>query len=241
VEELAWRLLPYAVADGPTNMATDEALLRAAVAGVATLHFYGWSLPTLSLGYFQKESVRHSDPLLAALPFVRRPTGGETLVHHHELTYALTVPAGARPQPWPQIMHEVIAAALASLGIEAHLLERSWASRVEGPLCFHHATPGDVLVATAKVVGSAQRKHRGAVLQHGSILLASSPYAPTLPGVLELTGKKLTAQDVRVAVIEGFEETLGTRLVPGELDAERMDIEFLKATKYLTATWNCKP
>ena len=32
-----WRLVPYAVADGPTNMATDEALLMAALTGVATL------------------------------------------------------------------------------------------------------------------------------------------------------------------------------------------------------------
>src|SRR5947209_7466749 len=68
------RLLPFAAADGPRNMAADEVLLEAAVGGGASLRFYGWSEPTLSLGYFQPQSVRLSDPRLAGLPWVRRPT-----------------------------------------------------------------------------------------------------------------------------------------------------------------------
>src|SRR5437588_9911435 len=91
------RLLPYAVADGAHNMAADEVLLEGASAGVASLRFYGWSEPTLSLGYFQSAAVRRTDPRLAALPYVRRPTGGMTLVHHHELTSALALPARS---PW---------------------------------------------------------------------------------------------------------------------------------------------
>src|SRR5262245_26411902 len=88
------RLLPYAVADGPHNMAADEALLGSAVAGTASLRFYGWSPPTLSLGYFQPEGVRRRDARLAGLPYVRRPSGGRTLVHDRELTYALALPPG---------------------------------------------------------------------------------------------------------------------------------------------------
>ena len=123
MEELTCRLLPYTVADGATNMATDEALLGAALAGVATLRFYGWSPPTLSLGYFQKEQVRLSDPLLAGLPFVRRPSGGETLVHHHELTYALALPRSwLGGERWPVRMHDIIRDALASFGIDAQFL-----------------------------------------------------------------------------------------------------------------------
>ena len=53
-------------------------------------------------------------------------------------------------------MHEIIAAALASLGIEASL--QAAAKEQESPLCFQHITPGDVCVAGAKVVGSAQRQ-----------------------------------------------------------------------------------
>ena len=57
-------------------MAADEALVRSAAEGIASLRFYGWSAATLSLGYFQPHSTRFSDPLLAALPWVRRPSGG---------------------------------------------------------------------------------------------------------------------------------------------------------------------
>ena len=46
------RLLPFADADGPHNMAADEMLLETAGAGQASLRFYGWSAPALSLGYF---------------------------------------------------------------------------------------------------------------------------------------------------------------------------------------------
>jgi lipoate-protein ligase A len=38
----------------------------------------------------------------------------------------------------------------------------------------------------AKICGSAQRRRRGAILQHGSLLLAKSPFAPELPGIAEL-------------------------------------------------------
>ena len=41
-------------------MAVDEALLvDAAENGIATLRFYQWSEPTLSLGYFQRYDDRH--------------------------------------------------------------------------------------------------------------------------------------------------------------------------------------
>src|SRR5438093_13282662 len=106
------RLLPYAVADGPHNMAADEALLESAVAGAASLRFYGWAEATLSLGYFQPERSRQQYARLARLPFVRRPSGGHALVHHHEVTYALALPVG-RPwqagEPWLCRMHEIIA------------------------------------------------------------------------------------------------------------------------------------
>src|SRR5712671_6762185 len=110
------RLVPYAVAEGPHNMAADEALLEAAAAGRASLRFYGWSEATVSLGYFQAEALRRQDPRLAGLPYVRRPSGGATLVHHHEVTYALALPAGPPWQSgvsWLGRMHVVIAAALA--------------------------------------------------------------------------------------------------------------------------------
>jgi lipoate-protein ligase A len=50
-----------------------------------------------------------------------------------------------------------------------------------------------VVCEGAKIAGSAQRRRRGAVLQHGSILLARSPAAPELPGIVELAGRHFAA------------------------------------------------
>src|SRR5205823_2015987 len=94
---LTVRLLPDGVGDGPTNMALDEALLATAVAGEASLRFYGWGEPTLSLGYFQPSAPARA--MFPGLPWLRRATGGAALVHHHELTYALALPVGRAWQP----------------------------------------------------------------------------------------------------------------------------------------------
>jgi lipoate-protein ligase A len=239
----AVRLLPYSVADGPHNMAADEALLEAAAAGVASLRFYGWSEPTVSLGYFQPHAVRLSDARLAGLPWVRRPTGGATLVHHHELTYALVLPAGppwqTRGETWLLGMHRIVAAALAALGAFAEgVAQETGRGDV---LCFLHHTPGDLRVGAAKVVGSAQRRHRGALLQHGAALLAASPFTPNLPGVAELTGRRLEPSEVASAVGDAFTRDTGWALAPADSSAaERRRIEALAAERYSQPSWNAK-
>src|SRR5262245_63071028 len=120
-------------------MAADEVLLESAAQGMASLRLYEWSGPTLSLGYFQPERRRFDDERLAGLPFVRRMTGGDALVHHYELTYALALPPG---QPWRKAgscgpcMHRIIAAALRTFRISAHLHDAEKPIPFAGLLCF---------------------------------------------------------------------------------------------------------
>jgi lipoate-protein ligase A len=238
------RLLPYAVADGPHNMAADEVLLEVAAAGTASLRFYGWSEATLSLGYFQSERLRQKDQALARLPFVRRPTGGATLVHHYEVTYALGLPAGAPchvGEPWLQRMHRIIAGALQELGVAARMYVHAEDRSHAGALCFQRFTAGDLLIGAAKVVGSAQRRQRGALLQHGAILLASSPYTPALLGIQELGKRTLSVKDASVAVRREFSRRTGWDLVEGEWSPEeRQRIEQLAAERYTRDRWNRK-
>jgi lipoate-protein ligase A len=237
------RLLPYRVADGPHNMAADEVLLEGASAGVASLRFYAWAAPTVSLGYFQPHRPLGDEPRLAGLPWVRRPSGGMTLVHHHELTYALALPPGSAWQggePWLRRMHGVIAAALGEFGVTAHPHE-SPDRHADTPLCFLHLTAGDLLVGGAKVGGSAQRKHRGALLQHGGLLLAQSPYTPELPGIRELTGRALAVEETCSAVARALARETGWQLVPGDWTAgEAARGEELVAGKYGRREWNEK-
>lgn len=104
---------------GPYAMASDELLLELAEEGICSLRFYTWTEPTVSLGYFQSSSHLLNSKELNALPWIRRATGGEALVHHHELTYALGLPlniAGQKSTLWQEKMHLIIQKALSRLG-----------------------------------------------------------------------------------------------------------------------------
>ncbi len=237
------RLLPLEFADGPRNMAADEVLLESAVVGTASLRFYGWSEASLSLGYFQPAAARLAHPSIADLPFVRRPTGGQNLVHHHELTYALALPTGLPWQgaeSWLCRMHQVIADAFHSLGVSLTFVEKE--QRDPGAiLCFRQWSAADLLCGQAKVVGSAQRKHRQALLQHGGILLAASPHAPSLSGIQEKSGLSLPPEQVRTSIVQTFNKATGWSVVEKAwTEEERGRIQELVVDKYGTRKWNEK-
>jgi lipoate-protein ligase A len=224
-------------------MAADEALLQAAVARTASFRLYGWQTATLSLGYFQPAAAARADPALASLPWVRRPSGGSALVHHHELTYALALPAGLpwqnRSQSWMVRMHGIIARALRQVGVAvapcAHEHKRGEV------LCFLHHTPGDLVLGQAKVGGSAQRRQRGALLQHGGILLAQSEYTPALPGIRELTGKDLDTEPWRTLLTKQLAEDTDWQLISTEWTEEELQrIEGLVVSRYANEAWSYK-
>jgi len=237
------RLLPPADADGPHNMAADEALLESALAGVASLRFYGWTMPTLTLGYFQAAASRTGR--LAELPWVRRSSGGAALVHHHEVTYAIALPAGPPWQPrgesWIRQMHIIIQSALASFGIASRLCLPAEEHKFGDVLCFLHHTPDDLLIGPHKIAGSAQRKHRGAIVQHGGILLARSPFTPELPGIAEASGRVVSAEEIRGAVADALSRSQGRRLIADDwTETERRRIAELVREKYTSPRWNDK-
>jgi lipoate-protein ligase A len=187
------RLIPLAAGDPIANMAMDQALLESTSRSqLPTLRLYRWNRSTLSLGYFQKLSDRDAHPQSASIACVRRSTGGGAIVHHHELTYSIMMPSGHAAGPRLDLYEQVhgeVATILKDLGVAAapyRTLKQS--PPATSPfLCFQRRTPEDLIVSGYKVLGSAQRKIRGAVLQHGSLLLRASPWAPELPGIGELT------------------------------------------------------
>ncbi|QEG37108.1 lipoate--protein ligase family protein [Bythopirellula goksoeyrii] len=198
--------------DGAWNMAVDEALLHlAAEEGIATLRFYQWQEPTLSLGYFQQFSDRHQHPASLSATVVRRQSGGGAILHDQELTYSISLPATHPFAKNAQSLYDSVHTILVSI-LKRHLSNASqirlWEKAItlgedEPFLCFQRRALGDIVldtslatsqqVATHKIVGSAQRRNRGAVLQHGSILLDNSPHSPELPGVNDLCGSTLSA------------------------------------------------
>lgn len=227
-------------------MAADEVLLESAGRGIASLRFYAWTPATVSLGYFQPENVRHGDERLAALPFVRRPSGGMTLVHDHEVTYALALPAGSPWQapgepPWLCRMHGIIGDALRRWRVEANVAACAVRAPSESPLCFQHVTAGDLLLGRAKVAGSAQRRQRGALLQHGAIVLQTSAAAPAIGGIRNLTGQSVPPAELIEQVTQELTRNTGWQIAATKWDtAESIRLEELVDLKYGQDAWNRK-
>lgn len=177
-------VLPYTVADGARNMAVDEAMLELAAGGSTLLRFYGWEPWCLSLGRHQTAPDRllgrSPDDLRPGVDAVRRPTGGRSVFHGPEITYAFACPARAwgGPRAVLRTVHGGLAEGLRALGVpldtarsaEAEASGAS-ASRISAASCFRDPAPGELTARGRKLVGSAQCRRRGGVLQHGSILL----------------------------------------------------------------------
>ncbi|HVU90420.1 MAG TPA: biotin/lipoate A/B protein ligase family protein [Pirellulales bacterium] len=210
----AWRLIESPAAAGDWNMAVDAALMDSVAAGgPCTLRFYRWEAPTLSLGYFQAAAQRDEHAPSRDCPLVRRATGGGAIVHDIEITYSLVLPAehprAALAQELYQLLHETLVEVLGEWHIAATICPRGdkLSAHEEPFLCFQRRAAGDVLLGESKIAGSAQRRRRGAILQHGSVLLSKSRAAPELFGISDLGGTVVPAHDLQGA----WRDRLGRR------------------------------
>jgi lipoyl(octanoyl) transferase len=263
------RLIIDPPASGPWNMGVDEALLMDAVAnGVATLRFYHWSEPTLSLGYFQRYADREQHAASCDCAVVRRQTGGGAILHDRELTYSLALPGDhALARNAADLYANVHRAFIGALSAAGPAESPQTTLRIRGEdarpqasaepfLCFQRQSAGDVILigesdelATVstpnsrlsghwKVLGSAQRRHRGAILQHGSLLIDASPAALELPGLRNLNGPDLPIKELIEAVCSHLSAALNVRPIPAQLSAElQSKAEDLTNNKYGAAEW----
>ncbi|MEX2093810.1 MAG: hypothetical protein WD971_14085 [Pirellulales bacterium] len=262
------RLIVDPPAPGAWNMAVDEALLAAAIDGdFATLRLYQWIEPTLSLGYFQHLDDRQQHSASIGCAIVRRQSGGGAILHDRELTYSLTLPPG---HPLTRdatalytAVHNAFIALLAPRLESAQ--ESKWRLALNGKvsrldqsdepfLCFQRRACGDLLLVAHddlvkpapglpayKILGSAQRRHRGAILQHGSLLIARSPAAPELPGWRELTGDLLPLDELGADVVRQFFDLLGVDTTPTELPAAIRDAaRHIEQDKYSSRSWTAR-
>jgi lipoate-protein ligase A len=190
------RLIYHPPASGAWNMAVDEALLEVACKTGHTgwLRFYRWEQPTLSLGYFQQHADRQQHPPSLSCPLVRRSTGGGAIIHAEELTYSLCIPLAShldqRSHGLYQAVHETFIEELVSRGIPARICGETCSTPIDKEpfLCFLRRSDFDILLGGHKVVGSAQRRRRLGLLQHGSVLLRSARESPELAGIEDISG-----------------------------------------------------
>ena len=213
-------------AAGSWNMAVDEALLAtAADEGIATLRLYQWNEPTLSLGYFQRYDDREQHSASRHSAVVRRQTGGGAILHDRELTYSLALPSAhplarqnrrlytAVHQAFIELLQPSISEKNSRFELQLHCEASLLRPSAEPFLCFARRAKGDLLLVDRsrtngpslpdrawKILGSAQRRHRGAILQHGGLLLEASSAAPDLPGVRDLTGVAIDVEQLTSAL-----------------------------------------
>ncbi len=182
---LSWRIVTDGALPGAANMARDHALAQALRPGMGTVRFYRWSPATLSLGRNEPFTPEYRDflRLHPETGVVRRPTGGRAVIHDRELTYAVALPARAwgGPRRAYRKVNEGLVAGLRHLGVAAVTAAGRVLPPEAGP-CFLEPAEGEVVVRGRKLVGSAQARIGGAVLQHGSVLLGSDQI-PLLGGM----------------------------------------------------------
>lgn len=175
-----WRLIHDPPLPGKINMKRDLSLLKEVCEGrsLPILRFYTWSPPALSLGFFQKaeEVAEVKACSRLGVDIVRRPTGGRALLHHRELTYSLIIPEEHPLIPKGvlesyKLLSQGIIKGLLALGIKAELAPGEGRGKGLVPgACFDSPSAYEIQVFGKKVVGSAQVRRRGGLLQHGAIL-----------------------------------------------------------------------
>lgn len=179
--DLQWQVVVEpAGRSGAANMAVDQMLLdEAGRSGAAFLRLYRWSPPCLSFGRNEPAAIRYDRAAIERLciDVVRRPTGGRAVWHDAEVTYAVAAPVAAYGtlRDSYRAIHARLATALRELGVPAELApDTGRRTPIDGGACFAQAIGGEVMVGGGKLVGSAQVRQGGALLQHGSILLDGS-------------------------------------------------------------------
>lgn len=180
-----WRFLDTGASSGDFNMQADAVLLDAVGAGrsPSVLRLYRWEPPAISLGYNQdpRRELDLQRVRSAGIDVVPRLTGGRAVLHWEELTYSVICREGcgrlgASPGAAYREIGGALVAGLRAFGapVDLHRQEAGQGGRsapdAPKPPCFASTSKWEVTCRGRKLVGSAQRRIRGAILQHGSIL-----------------------------------------------------------------------
>ena len=253
----SWRLIiEDSPRSGAANMAVDEAIAEAAAAGAVppTLRFYRWNPPTVTLGRHQKlADVDETQIAARGYDLVRRATGGRAILHVDELTYSVAGPieeprmAGGVMDAYLRFSNALLSG-LSTLGLKAEKAGgRTRAGRDLSAACFETPSAYEITAGGRKLMGSAQSRRKGYVLQHGSLplwgdvtrlvdVLALSctakdrlrqqlrRQAATLAEALDLPpdSERLAFPHVAAAMAGGFASALDQDLEPGTLSASEL-------------------
>ncbi len=262
-----WRLVITSPLDGAMNMAIDHAILEAVAAGEVppTLRLYAWRPACLSLGYGQPFADVDTERLgMFGWDVVRRMTGGRAILHADELTYSVALPAGHTLVAGDIVssyrrLSAALVTGLRMLGVTPQADKCADNPTHTGPVCFEVPSHYEITCQGKKLIGSAQVRKFGGVLQHGTIPLdgditrivnalafpdeahresARAKLRRRALTLSEVLGRAVSWEEAAAVVTRGFQHTFDVIFETQGLSPEELArAESLQATQYAADTW----
>lgn len=178
---MIWQLIDDCASTGLDNMNYDIQLAKECKEDEIHFRLYQWNPYAVSLGANQSlDDVDFSKTGQDGIDVVKRPTGGRAIFHSEEITYSVVFPLSYGLSP-KEIYKAVSEALVTGLKIYDEKLYNTMLEQLQpnfpeilrtssGSICFASTAKNEVKFAGRKLIGSAQKKMKNVVLQHGSIL-----------------------------------------------------------------------
>lgn len=174
------KYIKFGTYTGAENMQIDSDLLDKAIETQAqepVFRLYAWKPRCISLGRNQKDDFLEG----VNEDIVRRLTGGRALLHDDEITYSYVTPISAIPDGETitasyKYISGILIDFFKTLGVELDFggAPKLPMGQVKGSMKFDYcmliSTGADVCYQGRKIIGSAQYRKQGYILQHGGIL-----------------------------------------------------------------------
>jgi len=239
---MKWLFLNSGSYSGKFNMETDLFLATDCEPDVAIFRLYRWEPYCISLGANQDENIiNFKQAEKDNIDVVKRPTGGRAILHAEEITYSVIYPVSSDVSA-KELYSEINSALKNGLekfnkkleGIELEKNQPDFANLYKeniGTVCFAASAKSELKYNGMKIAGSAQRKFKNSILQHGSILCGSFHTRITdylnLPGeekkIIESELKEKTIDLNTILAEEINYESLSEALVSGFLEYFNVD------------------
>ena len=172
------KIIPYETRTGKENMQIDSDLLEFAIKNELKepiFRLYGWEPACVSLGRNQKDDFLDYELLKSKnIDVVRRLTGGRALLHDNEITYSFIchesfLQNGSHIVSSYKEISQILIDKFKKLGIDLDF-GASKPIKTGFDYCMLISTGADLCYKEKKLIGSAQCRSHGYILQHGSIL-----------------------------------------------------------------------
>jgi len=267
-----WRVIRSKSYNGAMNMAIDEAVMIAHKEGKVkpTLRFYTWDPACITIGYFQKleDEIDLEKCMEFNVECVRRITGGRAVLHENELTYSIIVGENnplmdSSITKSYKFISEGLVKGLNLCGVYTDELNKGEKIERENlsAACFNAHASYEISINKKKVVGSAQSRKDGVVLQHGSIILDFDVNklfeiiktenlerkerlinftAKKASGIENETNTKLDIDELEKNLIQGIKEHFNVEFIDEDLTEYERSIAETLYEKYRSDEYNKK-